>query len=284
MRVPNVALDRFYWKERKDRMEEIRKLVRDFIKRRDKEPLVRLASLLWSTEAMKNKEWLVENRWLSDQTPDDLAEYLNKLIDESIPVEERLSMEVRGMGLKTLSEILWCFYPDKYPIFNRRSVDMLVKLRYLNSEVKDTPEGYLELVKASERFFSDMQHVKVKIEKEVGFDLPKFEFTDGLLNLIYEGKLQLSDIRMMKVVDIDEAMINYAVGSIPGAVKLYLHYLKRGDSEEEALEKAVNYALGMIESSGVLKDESKRRKFLFMLESMEGLISGLRELLERISL
>ncbi|RLG00274.1 MAG: hypothetical protein DRN49_03150, partial [Thaumarchaeota archaeon] len=83
-----------------------------------------------------------------------------------------------------------------------------------------------------------------------------------------------------KIKSVEEVCRNYAIGAIQGAIKQYFYWRKKGDDEDRAIEKAVNYALGMITSSGVLKNKKRREEFKYALLAMAGLARGIAAMID----
>ncbi|AEC52437.1 hypothetical protein PNA2_1522 [Pyrococcus sp. NA2] len=48
------------------------------------------------------------------------------------------------------------------------------------------------------------------------------------------------------------------------------------------MEKVVNYAVGMIASSGILNDPKRKHSFIIALEAMAGLAKGMADLLKEL--
>ncbi len=59
---------------------------------------------------------------------------------------------------------------------------------------------------------------------------------------------------MVKVKSVEEAVNRYAESALVSAVRLRRYWLSQGNSESEAVEKAVNQASGMMASSGASVD------------------------------
>ncbi len=53
----------------------------------------------------------------------------------------------------------------------------------------------------------------------------------------------------------DESRRRYVEGAIISALRLYRHWKKRGLTKDEAFKRSVKQALGMVEVSGLSKDE-----------------------------
>lgn len=57
------------------------------------------------------------------------------------------------------------------------------------------------------------------------------------------------------MVSEDESRRRYVEGAIISALRLYRHWRKRGLTKEEAFRRSVKQALGMVEVSGLSKEE-----------------------------
>lgn len=53
----------------------------------------------------------------------------------------------------------------------------------------------------------------------------------------------------------DESRRRYVEGAIISALRLYRHWKKRGLTKDEAFKRSVKQALGMVEASGLSKEE-----------------------------
>lgn len=57
------------------------------------------------------------------------------------------------------------------------------------------------------------------------------------------------------MVSEDESRRRYVEGAIISALRLYRHWRKRGLTKDEAFRRSVKQALGMVEVSGLSKEE-----------------------------
>jgi len=272
-----------YWRVRQKHREDVKNLVERFISDPRRDYLVELAKKLWSVQVFTNKEWFVDNFILKEQSPGEVAGKLKLVLDETRPLRDRLRIRIQGMRIGMISEILFCFYPDKYAPMNKRSVKSLVDLGYLMGGRK----SYESFLSACNRFLSDILKLKQDVERKVGFKIPNFDFVDGVLESVFKGEILIEFIRnyieqskpSLRVKSIEDASFNYALGAIQGAVKIYFYWLKKGDSPEVAIGKAVSYALGVIQSSGVFWDPNNRDKFIWSLKLVQLLVSKLLQLI-----
>jgi len=285
--VSESLFDKGYWvKERAGHRQEVLQRLDDFLKKRDEISLVALVDSLWASEVLTSVESAVERRvFAKGFTAEDVAKKLELARSDPLKLLEE---EVPGFGPASITEILFCIDSERFPIFNKRAVMGLKTLGYGDFEgVRFTAKVYQSFIKASDRMYRDFKVVKEIVEERVEVTIPKFDFVDGVLNLLYEGVLTVEGLKELKrqavlKAKLDEITMNYALGSIQGAVKQYFYWLERGDSEDRAIEKAVNYATGMITSSGVLSDPKKRQAFIMALEAMSGLSKGIADLLKEL--
>ena len=82
---------------------------------------------------------------------------------------------------------------------------------------------------------------------------------------------------MVKVVSIEEATNRYTESALVSAVRLRRYWLSQGLSKNEAVERAVNQASGMMASSGV---ELEKLKELF--KELKGACNMFTEMLEKV--
>ncbi len=283
----DVVFSKGYWAERKRHREEVIQKLEKFLKERSRESLGELMEVLWASEAF-DVDRAIENRIIKRGfTVEGVAKKLE--IVRSSPAK-LLEQDIPSFGPASITEIIFCIDPDRFPIFNKRAKAGLKTLGYGDFEKVQrlTADTYQDFTKALEKMYADFKAIKDEIEERVGINIPKFDFVDGVLNLLYEDKLGISEIRELRrravlKEKIDEAVMNYALSSIQGAVKQYFYWLGKGDSEEKAIEKAVNYAAGMINASGVLSDFKKRQALATALETMAGLAKGMADLLRELS-
>jgi len=278
--------DKEYWIERARHREEVLQNLEKFLHERDKATLESLLRSLWASGVLRSVDKAIERRIITKGvTIEDVARKLEvvkvnpaKLLEENIP----------GFGPASITEILFCISPENFAIFNKRARIGLKEFGYGDFEGQIfTVNLYKKFTKAIERAIQDFRLVKEKVEEEISIEIPKFDFIDGMFNLLYEGKLTLDEVNELKrglVIEnaLGEMAMNYALGSIQGAVKQYFYWLEKGDSEERAMEKAVNYAAGMIASSGILSNPKKKHSFIIALEAMAGLSKGMADLLREL--
>ncbi len=276
-----------YWTGRKSHREEVLQRLEEFLKERSRESLEKLMKALWASEAYDVNR-AIENRIIKKgYSFEDIAKKLELV--RSSPAK-LLEQDIPSFGPASITEILFCIAPEKYPIFNKRAKAGLKALGYGDFEKVQrlTASTYQDFTMALEKMYADLKAIKGEIEERAGLNIPKFDFVDGILNLLYEGKLSISEIRELRrqavlKAKIDKAVMNYALSSIQGAVKQYFYWLGKGDSEERAIEKAVNYAAGVINASGVLSDPKKHQALVTALEAMADLAKGMTELLRELS-
>jgi len=276
-----------YWTDRKHHREEVLRGLEKFLKERSRQSLTELMKTLWASKTFVVERAIDERIVKRGFAVEDIAKKL-KLVRSS--PTKLLEQDIPGFGPASITEIIFCVNPDWFPIFNKRAKVGLKALGYGDFErvQRLTAVTYQDFTKALEKMYADFKTIKDEIEERAGINIPKFDFVDGVLNLLYEGKLSVSEIKELRrqavlKEKIDEAVMNYALSSIQGAVKQYFYWLGKGDSEERAIEKAVNYAAGMINASGVLSDFKKRQALVTALETMAGLAKGMAEFLKELS-
>ncbi|MEM0014925.1 MAG: hypothetical protein QXS42_01125 [Zestosphaera sp.] len=73
----------------------------------------------------------------------------------------------------------------------------------------------------------------------------------------------------------DESRRRYVEGAIISALRLYRHWRKRGLSKDEAFRRSVKQALGMVEVSGLSREEVTD-----VLEDFSRILDGIKNGLE----
>ena len=79
------------------------------------------------------------------------------------------------------------------------------------------------------------------------------------------------------IVPFKEAINRYAESALISAVRLRRYWMSQGDSEDKAIEKAVNQALGMMAASGLGPE-----KLLELFYELRGACDAFIKVLERV--
>jgi hypothetical protein len=82
----------------------------------------------------------------------------------------------------------------------------------------------------------------------------------------------------MKVKSLDEIVSRYAESALISAVRLRRYWISQGLSEDEAIERALKQALGMLEASGLGYE-----KLLELFYELQGACAAFIKALEEIS-
>jgi hypothetical protein len=82
----------------------------------------------------------------------------------------------------------------------------------------------------------------------------------------------------MKVKSLDEIVSRYAESALISAVRLRRYWISQGLSEDEAIERALKQALGMLQVSGLGPD-----KLLELFYELQGACAAFIKVLEEIS-
>lgn len=283
--VSEALFEKEYWVDRVNHREKVLQNLERFLQEKSREALKSLLRSLWASEVLTSVDAAIERRIIERGfTIEEVAKKLGVVKEDP---EKLLEEDIPGFGPASITEILFSIDPEKFPLFNKRARIGLKKFGYGDFEGTFTVNLYRDFTKAVERVAQDFRLLKEKVEEKVGINIPKFDFVDGVFNLLYEHKLSVDDINELKrglVLEhaIEKMIMDHALGSIQGAVKQYLYWLEKGDPEERAMEKATNYALGMITASGVLDDPKKKHSFIIALETMAGLAKGMANLLREL--
>ncbi|MFA4647746.1 hypothetical protein P8X24_10965 [Pyrococcus kukulkanii] len=273
-----------YWvDDRAKHREKVVQYLREFVKKKDRESLRKLLNELWASEAFQ-VDAAIEMRILARGFT--FEEVANKLALALTDPDRLLDEKVPGFGPSSITEILFSIDPNKYPLFNKRAVVGLKRLGYEDFEgAYFSRATYARFADVAERFFQDYRAVKEYIESKINASIPKFEFVDGILNLVYEGKLtpqELEELKRQAILDKfpEEEVLNYAVDSVKRALEQYFNWLKKGDPEDRAVEKAAGYVVGMMVASAT--DKRKKETLILTLGALaqmaEKIAKFLREL------
>ncbi len=275
-----IIIDKKEYQERKEHRIEVINLLNKFLDRPNIDNLRALCNALWAFGIYKDKDWLLKERILKNNKPEQLANlFKKKLLNDKLTLKDRVdNVTIPGFGKSSLTEILYSQNPDKYPIYNKRALDAL---RKLGIPIKSKIE-YSDYIKILEKIVDDLDYVRNENSRTIGEEIPRFEFIDYVLNGIYEGKISIEEINRARFIKrkIDEATLNYAIGSIQGAIKQYFYWIEKGVPEEKAIDRANNYALGVISASGVLSNKDTLEKFEYALSSMSELSKGILSLIK----
>lgn len=124
-------------------------------------------------KASNNKSWtnLTRRGYWATETPERLSNLLSLLLDEDIEIEERVQLGLRerfkvdGIGEGILTGLLHTFFPDKYGVWNKRTIEGLRTLGYqlygLNSRYVGKTYRRINgtLTELSEVFQTDLTHI-----------------------------------------------------------------------------------------------------------------------------
>lgn len=189
-------LEKENWKirqqERKQHFDKIRKQVMSI---REKGSLEGLFDTLWSWDVIKNKNWFINERILKKATVDKMAQELNKLTDEKCKTNER-PLTLPGMHHATTTEILHAFYQGKYPIWNKRSEDLIGALdeEFKMPRTSDEWKKYTYFISRVGKISKKFQNWKKEVEEELGEKIPDYEFFDAIASQYRDGEIGFDEI------------------------------------------------------------------------------------------
>jgi len=272
-----ILFTKEFWEEREAHRKKILETIQEFIKDPTREKLAQLVGEIWALRfTYKDLEWYIDRRVLKYSTLEDLAKAFRILIDESLPLSERLKIKIPGFGSGAVSEILFSLNPNKYPVYNRKFVIGATKLGYkidlLKHTIRLTPETLNELIRVHEQILADFSGLKDEVIKRTGIEVPKFDFTDGMLWKVAQDEISVKELlewkRPKKLMALKE--VDTVLKALEKGLSKYAELLNEGEHEEAALEKAAFYTEGVLEAYGV------------DLEEVSGLLRTLEELLGKI--
>ncbi|EHR78052.1 hypothetical protein OCC_04315 [Thermococcus litoralis DSM 5473] len=283
----DILFDKGYWIERARHREEVFQNLERFLQKRNKTALESLLRSLWASEAISSIDKAIDRRIINRGfTVGDIAEKLEvvkkdpeKLVEEKIP----------GFGPASITEILFCIDPERFAVFNKRANVGLKKFGHGDFERNVfTRDLYKKFTMAIEQVVQDFELVKENIEEKVGISIPKFDFIDGVFNLLYEGKLSIDEFNELKqqlaIGNMRKWVSNNGIYEVIQKVaQQYIYQLEKGDSKENAIEKAVYYGVGMIDSFKEFHDPKKKHSLVITLETIAELTRGIANLLRERS-
>jgi len=83
---------------------------------------------------------------------------------------------------------------------------------------------------------------------------------------------------MINMKDIEKGDLNYAISVVPGTYKMKRHWMKQGDSEEVAIDKAINYAKSVLVAANL---SEKREDYIGAFEELAAVSNAVVELLKQ---
>jgi len=165
-------------------LEDKRKALDEFLNNPSRDTLKKVFESFWSFEAIVNKDMFL-NRVLKKRVkPASIAQRLKYLIDESKPLEERLTVRIHGFGTRAKTEVLNTAHPDRYPILNKRTLYVLSKVFNVSKEY--TIKEYIEFTKMCEVLAEGFSYIREDYERLISREIPKYAFLDFMLNSLYE--------------------------------------------------------------------------------------------------
>lgn len=272
-----ILFTREFWEEREEHRKKILHTIQEFITNPTRDKLAQLVGEIWALRfTYKDLDWYIEKRVLKYSTLEDLAKAFKILIDESLPLSERLKIKIPGFGSGAVSEILFSLNPNKYPVYNRKFIIGATKLGYkidlIKHTIRLTPETLNELIRVHEQILADFSGLRDEIIKRTGIEVPKFDFTDGMLWKVAQDEISVKELlnwkrptKLMALKDVDTVL-----KALKKGLSKYAELLNEGEHEEAALEKSTFYTEGVLEAYGV------------DLEEVSDLLRTLEELLGRI--
>lgn len=270
-----VLFTREFWEERKLHRQRIVEILNDFIAHPTRDKLTQLVGEIWALKfTYKDLDWYINERILKYINLENLAKAFEILINNNLPISERLKIKIPGFGSGAISEILFSINPNKFPVYNRKFVIGAKKLGYnvgpLEHVVRLTPSTLNDLIKIHERILSDFSELRHEIIKRTGLEIPKFDFTDSILWKVAQDEVTVKELlawkRPKQLVAFDE--IDIVLKALKKGILKYAELIGKGEHEGTALEKAAFYTQGVLEAYGVdINDASN------VLQSLKDLLS-----------
>ena len=274
-----ILFTREFWEERKSHREKIVRVIREFIKGPSRDKLIELVGEIWALRfTYKDLDWYVNERVLKYSDLNGVAKAFDVLLNEDLPLEERLKIKIPGFGSGAVSEILFSVNPEKYPVYNRKFVIGAKKLGYqvghLEHVIRLTPDTLNELIRVHEQIFTDFSELREEIVKRTGFKVPRFDFTDGMLWKVAQDEIPTKEAlewrKPKRITALDE--VDLILKALGKGVSKYVELVNEGEREGTALEKAAFYTEGILEAYGVDRDDVSD-----FLESLKELLNVLLE-------
>ncbi|CAI1492680.1 conserved protein of unknown function [Thermococcus nautili] len=253
-----VLFTREFWEERKLHRQRIVEILNDFIAHPTRDKLTQLVGEIWALKfTYKDLDWYINERILKYTNLENLAKAFEILINNNLPISERLRIKIPGFGSGAISEILFSINPNKFPVYNRKFVTGAKKLGYnvgsLEHVVRLTPSTLNDLIKIHERILSDFSELRHEIIKRTGLEIPKFDFTDSILWKVAQDEVTVKELlawkRPKQLVAFDE--IDIVLKALKKGILKYAELIEKGEHEGTAFEKAAFYTQGVLEAYGV---------------------------------
>ncbi len=174
--------------ERQAHYEKIKKLVTSIIQEKNIESLKMLIEETWSLgEVINNKEWFMRERILKKTNIDEISGKLAILIGED--ENKKKLNSIPGIGQATTTEILHSFYPAKYPIWNKRSENLIKKLdvTLVFPRTSDSWKKYRVFIRGVNKLlpkFSDWKKEMIDIREPN--TISNYEFFDSIASYLWD--------------------------------------------------------------------------------------------------
>jgi len=204
-----------YWLCRAVILEYRRRLLESLLNKPSENSLIALAKKLWGFEVFRDVEQAVKRRVLSRMGVADVVKRIMELL-KSGDIE---SVKIPGFGPSIKSEILFIYDPERYPIMNKRSIEIMKLL--LNreartyNEFKELLEPIVKKLEREREIIAKEVLSKVKEGYGIEIKLPKYEFIDGIIHLLYESRrgrdvgITIERFKMFLNGELDSLLLGY---------------------------------------------------------------------------
>lgn len=235
-----------YWFCRLIELEIKKRKLNKLLSNPTKRNLIDFFQSLWAFNVFTKVEEAVERRTLSKITLEELIKRIKKMIE----LGDIDKVSIPGLGQAIKSEILYVYNPEKYPLMNKRSVEILNKILGIN--IKTYRQFVADMALLASRLSSlkeQLQEVFKTIEEKYKLcpKIPIYDFIDGIIYLVH--------LRENKGIDTGLTLTKLEL-LIKGAEKLSMPSRDNTVSSYNELED-------IYEACEKLRDELKRLKALY---------------------
>ena len=235
------------YRDRKEHFEGITKQVKIFIDTREREHLKELLDKPWSFEAIYDYDWFIKNRIENRITLPEMAEELNNLISKETQPNEKKIEAIPGMGHATTTEILHAFYPDNYPIWNRRSETLIemVDGKIRMPRTSDAWKKYKCFIDRVNKICIRCRIWKQEDEEVVGESIPNYAFFDKIATDLWDKKVGLDEInKYMCQREKPEGMdIEWSNKALPLTLLNLINSMEKQEKEPEQIVQKLKVVL-----------------------------------------
>lgn len=235
------------YRDRKEHYKEIKKMVKSFVDTKEKEYLKAFLATLWSLEAIYDYKWFIRNRIENKITVAEMADKLDSLISQKSQPNEKKIEAIPGMGHATTTEILHAFYPEDYPIWNRRSEELIeaVDGKIKMPRTSDAWKKYKYFIDRVNKIYSRFRAWKQEDEEVIGERISNYVFFDKIASDLRDKKVGLDEInKYLHQREIPEGMdIEWSDKALPLTLLHLINSMEKQEKEPEQIVQKLKVVL-----------------------------------------